>query len=222
MRIEEARTIARWIEELNLPAGAVCLNVGSSTDAFRRRMQPHIQHELIAPIERAGLRIVHCDLKEAEGVDEVGDLLDEKFRERLKTYDAHIMICSNLLEHLTDPAAFAVGCGELVRPDGYGIFTVPYSYPYHPDPIDTMLRLNPQELAGMLGHWKVVRSEVIEGGNHWRDLKSSGEPLRRLSRQIARVLLPFYRPTQWKHIAHRMLWLSRPFTASAVLLNKPV
>lgn len=221
MRIEEARTIARWIEELNLPSGSVCLNVGSSTAAFRRDVQPHIQKELFAPIERAGLRVVHCDLKEAEGVDEVGDLLDADYRKHLQTYDAHIMICSNLLEHLSDPTSFVLGCGELVRADGYGIFTIPYSYPYHPDPIDTMLRLNPNELASMLKHWKVVRSEVIQGGNHWRDLKHSGEPFRRLFRQTVRVLLPFYRPSQWKHIVHRMLWLSRPFTSSAVLLNKP-
>lgn len=221
MRIEEARTIARWICELDLPRGAVCLNVGSSTGEFRRKTQPHIAEELFAPLERAGIRVVHCDLKEAEGVDEVGDLLDPAYRERLRGYEASVMICSNLLEHLTDPHGFAASCGELVGAGGYGIFTVPYSYPYHPDPIDTMLRPSPKELAAMLRDWTVVRGEVIYGGNHWRDLKQSGEPFGRLFRQTARAVMPFYRSTQWKHVAHRLLWLTRPFTSSAVLLQKP-
>lgn len=66
MRIEEAREIARWIGEMNLPAGTVCLNVGSSTGDFRRNVQPHIVRELIAPLIQNGLRVVHCDMKPAE------------------------------------------------------------------------------------------------------------------------------------------------------------
>jgi SAM-dependent methyltransferase len=210
-----------WIRELGLAEGTVCLNVGSSTGEFRRTTQPHIHRELIAPIERAGLRVIHCDIKEAEGVDEVGDLLSPEYRERLCAYNAHVMICSNLLEHLTNPQEFAARCGELVRPGGYGIFTVPYSYPYHPDPIDTMLRPSPAGLAGMLKDWVVVRQEIIRGGNHWGDLRRSGEPLSRLFKQVARTLMPFYRRAHWKHVAHRLLWLKRPFTSSAVLLRKP-
>lgn len=222
MRIEEARIIRRWIGTLGLPPGAVCLNIGSSTGDFRQRVQPHIHAELIAPLEAAGLRFVHCDMKAEGGVDEVGDLLDAAFRARLQAYRADVMICSNLLEHLVDPQRFASACGELVRAGGYGIFTVPYSYPYHPDPIDTSLRPSPGELARMLQSWAVVEAEVVTSGNHWADLRQSGEPWRRLVRQVARAAMPFYRRTQWRHVAHRLLWLWRPFTSSAVLLRKPV
>lgn len=221
MRIEEARLIARWASELSLPPGSVCLNVGSSTAEFREQVQPHIQAELVEPLEKAGLRLVHCDLKQANGVDEVGDLLDSRFREHLRAYRARLMICSNLLEHLTDPRAFAAACGELLVPGGYAIVTVPYSYPYHPDPIDTMLRPSPEQLARLLDGWALERSAVVEGGNHWEDLKRSGEPWSRLIRQTARALMPFYRASQWRHVAHRLLWLRKTFTASAVLLRKP-
>lgn len=221
MRIEEARIIRRWIEGLDLPPGAVCLNIGSSTAIFRERTQPHIHAELIAPLEQQGVHLIHCDMKAEAGVDEVGDLLDPVYRARLQAYNAHVIICSNLLEHLSDPVQFANACGELVRPGGHGIFTVPYSYPYHPDPIDTMLRPNPAELAGMLRGWTAVRSEVVESGNHWSDLQQSAEPWRRLFRQMGRAMMPFYRSSQWRHVSHRLLWLWRPFTSSAVLLQKP-
>ena len=86
-------------------------------------------------------------------------------------------MCSNLLEHLTEPKRSPSVC-QLVREGGYGLFSVPLSYPYHPDPIDTMLRLTPRQLAAMMPDWAVVRSGEIEAGNYWRDLRDSGRGCR--------------------------------------------
>lgn len=221
MRVEEADTLTRWVRELALEPGTVCLNVGSSTKEFREKDQPHITERFIRPLESDGIRFVHCDMKPAEGVDEIGDVFDLEFRERLKGYDARVIVCSNLFEHLTDPKSFAQACGQLIKPGGYGLFTIPFSYPYHPDPIDTMLRLAPDELAAMMPGWDVLKSEQIAAGNYLRDLKASGQPLVRMVRQIARVMLPFYRPRQWRPNAHRLLWLVRPYRMSMVLLQKP-
>lgn len=222
MRREEAKEIAQWVSELNLAKGAVCLNIGSSTADFRRNVQPHIESDLIAPLEKSGLRVIHCDMKAADGVDEIGDLLDPSFRQKLKAYDADIMICSNLLEHLADPHEFTRACGNLVKPGGYGLFTVPLSYPYHPDPMDTMLRLKPEELAKLMPGWEIIKAEQIKAGSYGRDLRESPAGLRTLANQIVRVALPFYRPRQWKPLAHRLLWLFRPFRQSMVLLRKPL
>lgn len=222
MRIEEAREIARWIAELGLPRGTVCLNVGSSTGDFRRNVQPHIESELFAPLDASGLRVVHCDMKPDEGVDEVGDVLDPGFRDRLKSYGAQAMICSNLLEHLTDPHPFAAACGDLVAPGGHGIFTVPFSYPYHPDPIDTMLRPSPQELAEMMPGWSVERAQVLTSGTYVDDLRATGRPWSTLVKQLGRAALPFYRPQHWRHVSHRLLWLTRRYELSMVQLRKPV
>ena len=221
MRREEADTLAGWVRELQLAPGAVCLNIGSSTRAFREQEQPHISDRFIRPLERDGIRFVHCDMKQAEGVDEVGDILDPAFRARLQRHGASLLVCSNLLEHLTEPQRFANACVELVRDGGYGLFTVPLSYPYHPDPIDTMLRVTPAELAAMLPDWTVVRSGQIEAGNYWRDLRESGSPWSRLLRQMVRVALPFYRPHQWRANASRLSWLRRTYRVSIVLLQKP-
>ena len=221
MRREEADMLARWVRELKLEPGSVCLNIGSSTQEFRESLQPHINERLIRPLENEGIRFVHCDMKNAEGVDEVGDILDQDFRARLKQHDASLLICSNLLEHLTDPRRFASACADLVRDGGFGLFSVPLSYPYHPDPIDTMLRVNPAELAAMLPDWTAVRAEKLEAGTYWRDLRESGAGVSRLIRQIGRVAMPLYRPHQWRANASRLSWLWRTYRVSVVLLQKP-
>ena len=213
--------MARWVRGLGLEPGSICLNIGSSTKAFREQEQPHIAERFIRPLERDGIRFVHCDMKHAAGVDEVGDILDPDFRERLKRYDADLLVCSNLLEHLAEPKVFARACGELVKPAGHGLFTVPLSYPYHPDPIDTMLRLTPDQLAAMLSDWEVINATQMAAGNYLKDLRATGEPFVRLLKQVVRVMLPFYRPRQWRPNAHRLLWLFRPFRLSMVLLRKP-
>lgn len=220
MRPEEADTLTRWVRELNLAPGSVCLNIGSSTKAFREQEQPHVAEKFIRPLERDGIRFVHCDMKQADGVDEVGDILDAEFRTRLRGYDAALLVCSNLLEHLTEPQRFAGACAELVREGGFGLFSVPRSYPYHPDPIDTMLRLTPPQLAAMMPEWAVVRSGEIEAGNYWRDLRDRGSGFSRLVRQIGRVAIPFYRPSKWRENASRLSWLFRRYRVSIVLLRK--
>ena len=220
MRREEADTLARWVRELKIPPGSVCLNIGSSTKEFREQEQPHIAERFIRPLEQDGIRFIHCDMK-GDGVDEVGDILDPDFRSRLRRHDAALLVCSNLLEHLTDPKQFARACTDLVGEGAYGLFSVPLSYPYHPDPIDTMLRVTPEQLAAMVPGWTVVRAGEIEAGNYWRDLRESGAGLSRLVRQVARVAMPFYRPGRWRENASRLSWLFRPYRVSIVLLQKP-
>jgi SAM-dependent methyltransferase len=221
MRPEEADTLTGWVRELGLTPGSVCLNIGSSTKQFREQEQPHIAERFIRPLESEGIRFVHCDMKEADGVDEVGDILDPAFRSRLRRHDATLLVCSNLLEHLAEPERFANACADLVKDGGYGLFSVPLSYPYHPDPIDTMLRLMPEQLAAMMPEWAVIRSGEIEAGNYWRDLRASGDGWSRLIRQIGRVAMPFYRPRRWRENASRLSWLARQYRVSIVLLRKP-
>jgi SAM-dependent methyltransferase len=221
MRPREAETLARWVLELDLPRGAVCLNIGSSTKRFREIEQPHIEEKFIEPLKASGLRFIHCDMKEAEGVDEIGDILDPAFRTHLRKHEADLLVCSNLLEHLTNPQEFARACGELVRGGGFALFSVPSSYPYHADPIDTMLRPSPSELTAMLPGWNVVKAVEMKVGDYWQDLRMSGKPAVTLLKFLARVMMPFYRPQHWRSIAGRLPWLFRPYQVSIALLEKP-
>ncbi len=160
MRREEAARMAELIGNLALPAGAVCLNIGSSTERFRTHSQPHIDQLLFSPLRRSGVKVIHCDMKPDPGVDLVGDVFDPAFQEKLRAVGAQLLICSNLLEHLADPKAFAAACASLLPPDGAALFTVPSRYPFSPNPIDTMFRPTPMQLAELFPGWTVVGAEI--------------------------------------------------------------
>lgn len=221
MRVEEAQDISTRVRALNLQAGTVCLNLGSSTKQFREIDQPHIHRLLIAPLEASGIIFVHCDMKSDEGVEMVGDVLAPEFQNRLVQRGAGLLLCCNILEHLTDPQAFATACANLVRPGGYAVVSVPLSYPYHPDPIDTMLRPTPEEIARLFPGWTIVHGAQVTSGSFWSELMAHRGGASRLLAHLARVLLPFYRPQNWVPMAHRLLWLFKPYKVSVVLLHKP-
>ena len=56
---------------------------------------------------------------------------------RLRSLKGKTILCSNLLEHVPSPSRMAERITGLVPPGGVLLVTVPNSYPYHPDPIDT-------------------------------------------------------------------------------------
>ncbi|MCB1971977.1 MAG: methyltransferase domain-containing protein [Geminicoccaceae bacterium] len=219
MRKEEARWMARQVRALGLPQGSTCLNLGSSTGRFRRDMQSHVQTEFIEPLERDGIRFIHCDIKADEGVDMVGDLLDPAFHSRLRALGADLVTCNNLLEHLEDPQRFALACAGLMRPGARLLVSVPYSYPYHPDPIDTLLRPSPDRLVAMFPGLEAESREVIVSTSYLQDSLVDRKKLRRMMRNFRHVVLPFLGPAEkWRPRAHRFLWLLRPYKVSAAVL----
>jgi len=221
MREEEATRIAGLVTSLGLENGSICLNIGSSTKYFRTVTQPHISSNLIQPIEASGIRIIHCDIKNDEGVDLVGDVLDYEFQKSMAGMRADVLLCCNILEHLTDPHGFAAACGNLVRAGGYMVVSVPSSYPYHPDPIDTMLRPTPCELGAFFPDWKVIAAEVLTTDTFLDEILKKDGGAGILLKHILKVLVPFYRPRQWWPKVQRLLWLFRPYKSSLVVLQKP-
>ena len=102
---------------------------------------------MFAPLREAGVKVVHCDLKEDHGVDFAGDILDPEVRHRLKGMGFKCILLSNVLEHVRDRKEVTAACEEIVGRGGFILATVPSSYPYHADPIDTYYRPSPAELA---------------------------------------------------------------------------
>src|SRR3954468_14196161 len=153
------------------------LNLGSSTRAFREVAKPHIQDELFGPLEAAGIRIVHSDLKQADGVDLAGDIFDPAIRAELRARKFKCLLCSNLLEHVRDRAAVAAACEEIVGPGGLILATVPSSYPYHADPIDTGYRPAPAELARLFADSEPLLAEELAGRTYAEDIGARGASL---------------------------------------------
>lgn len=217
----EARRIADLVTRLDLEPGDICLNIGASTRHFREVEQPHIEHDLLAPLRKRGLRIVHSDLKSADGVDISGDLLDPAVQERLRAVGAKLLLCCNLLEHLTDPQGFATACAGLVPPGGWLVVSVPLSFPYHRDPIDTLFRPTPEQIAALFPGLEPVHREVLTLHSFWHELMDAPGGGWRLARHLVQVAMPFYRPRKWLERAHRLLWLHRPYRVSLAILRCP-
>ena len=205
---------------LDLRGISPLLNLGSSTRRFREVIKPHIEAELFAPLREAGVKVVHSDLKEAEGVDFSGDILDPEVRRGLQGMGFKCVLLSNLLEHVRDREAVAAACEEIVGPGGYILATVPSSYPYHGDPIDTYYRPSPAELASVFGRSESLLAEEVAELTFAEDLKARGLTVAgELMRTVLWALVFFVRPRSAAARLHRWLWYSKPRRVAIALLQ---
>jgi len=204
---------------LDLQGISPLLNLGSSTRHFREVIQPHIERELFAPLREAGVKVVHCDLKEDEGVDFAGDILDPEVMHRLKGMGFKCILLSNLLEHVRDREAVALACEEIVDAGGFILATVPSSYPYHADPIDTYYRPSPAELATMFGRSELLIAEEVEEPTYAEELGARGISVGgELIRTVLWALIFFVRPRSAAARLHRWRWYSKPRRVAIALL----
>lgn len=210
------------LREILLARGAVSplLNLGSSTRAFREAAKPHIQRELFGPLAAAGVAVVHSDLKRADGVDVAGDILDPAVRADLEARGFRCILCANLLEHVRDRGAVAAACEEIVGPGGLILATVPSSYPFHADPIDTGFRPSPAELAAVFRRSEPLLAEETAGPTYAADLKARGSTIwKEIGGTLLFTLLAPARPKSFAARADRWRWYRKPYRVSVVLLE---
>lgn len=192
------------------------LNLGSSELHFRTAVQPWIDREVFAPLRARGVTVVHSDLKAQPGVDIVADALGDEGLRRLREVGARAILCCNMFEHVADRGALARRCAALVPVGGTLIVTVPASYPYHPDPIDTYYRPEPGDMARELfPELTCVRAETVVGPTYAPEL------LRRpwlLVRDLRR--LPGLRDSPGGTAGSRLRWLLKPYRVSCVVLRR--
>jgi hypothetical protein len=221
MLIEEARWLAGRLAAMSPAELSPLLDVGSSTLSFRTRDQPWVEGLVFRPLVERGVRVVHMDAKAEPGVDIVADLSDGASVERLKEVGFRALLCSNLLEHVTDPRAIGRTLVGLLPAGGHLFVSGPFEYPYHPDPIDTMFRPSPDQLAGLFPNTSLVVGEIVDGGRYLDQIV--GRPQRFLL-LLLRVLLPFYKPAVWRasflQLRQRIPWMFRHFRATCLVLRK--
>lgn len=159
MLIEESLWIKETLEKVNISSLREVLDVGSSTKEFRTRIQPYIDKNIFEPLRNQNISIYHLDKKEKEGVDygcDVEEISDEKFGRKFD-----LVICCSLLEHVQKPRELCFLLMNLVKQGGFLLVTVPRTYRYHPDPIDTMFRPSMEELISIFPGMKIIRKKVI-------------------------------------------------------------
>jgi hypothetical protein len=98
------------------------------------------------------------------------------------------------------------------------IVTVPFSHPYHPDPIDTMFRPKPTDLAQIFPNFELVSSAIVSSNTYLEDLFNM--PTRKVLRSVLRLFTPFYKFDRWVGCMHNVLWLYRPYLVSCIVLAR--
>ena len=71
-----------------------------------------------------------------------------------ESYDGIFVL--SLLEHVTDPEKVLSGVARILRKGGFAFVSVPEVYQYHPAPIDTGLRMTPEELTSLVKPYLTV------------------------------------------------------------------
>ena len=217
MMLNEAKWFAKYLPHFEKGDLSPLVNIGSSTRHFREQEQPHIHEHVFKPLEARGIKVIHCDLKQAEGVDIQGDIFDDVFLATIKKQKPKAVLCTHMFEHVTDRASLAKRLFSLLPPGGLLLVTVPYSYPYHADPIDTLYRPSPEELAALFPDATVEKKMAVESGNYWDKIRA--RPLI-IFRHIFRFPFPFLDFTRWKRSMHKLSWLFRPYKVSIVIARK--
>jgi hypothetical protein len=218
MRRQEAAWIGQQLRAL--ADGCVVLNLGSGSRRFREISKPYIDREIFDSLVRRGARVVHADLRPGEGIDICGDLFDTAVQARLREVHPDALLACNILEHLPKDcrARFPEVIDSLLPVGAVLVITVPYSYPYHADPIDTLYRPSAPQVCALFPRYEVLATGAIRSESYGDEFIAGG-PLR-MARKLLRMLFPFVRPKRWLSHAHRMLWLFRPYVLTAVVLRK--
>lgn len=219
MRLAEATWIAHQLAAARDRLGRLTLvNVGSQTAEFRKHKQPHIEQLIFAPLQARGDVVIHADLQAGDGIDVTGDLADPATRQKIVEHNCNVVLCSNLLEHVSEPRLFAQWTRQLVGDNGVIVVTVPRSYPYHADPIDNGFRPTPEELASLFPDCSVVIGQVVADTTFAQELwaqKRKGA-ITAIKTVLGAVLSS---PEVRRARRDKLRWLRRPFSTSCVVLR---
>jgi hypothetical protein len=213
----EAQWIGMALDRLATEKISPILNVGSATAKFREQVQPWIDDEIFAPLRRRGATVHHLDIQEGEGTDLRGDLTDDAFVAGLGSYGYRMLLCCNLLEHVPAPSAICARLEAMVPVGGYLLVTVPYRFPYHPDPIDTMFRPGVEDIVRLFPHSRLLRGEVIDCGTGWDYVDRNPSAL---IAKVKRRLAGLSEHGGVKGSASFLPWLFRSFRESCALLQR--
>jgi len=225
LRSSEANWVGKALESLEDGEISPVLELGTTSREYREKEHSHIAGNIHFPLSRRHVRVVTTDLFDAEGVDIAGDIFSVEVQSRLAEVKARCVLVCNIFEHVRDARGFAAICDRLLQPGGIAIVTVPYSYPYHLDPIDTLYRPSPQELIDLFPSYQVIRSGIVQDTSYWHDLRQSMSlqgSIAHLLKNVARSAT--LREGKERSLArlHRMLWLFRRYSCSCLVARKPL
>lgn len=214
----DAEWLGRVLAGLSNAELSPLLNLGASTRHFRTVEQPYVQELLFAPLEARGVKIIHSDLKAADGVDISGDVFNDADFARLEAVGARAVICTHMFEHVLDREELARRLLALVQPGGLFFVTVPSSYHEHHDPIDTLYRPTPDELAKLFRGQEILQKAELVGDTYWVHVQR--RPVTLFLRHFTRFFVPFLGWHAWKRSMRKLYWLFNNYKVAAIVGRK--
>lgn len=216
MRLEESETIRKILDKYARPlAFKTAINLGSGDVDRLIKSKGWVENNVFLPLKSSGVKVINVDARQFPGVDFVRDLsLPDGLDFVDETSGPRLFILANVLEHIPRSA-----CSNLLnkiyskmsKGDAL-IVTGPYDYPYHADPIDTMYRPSPEQLAGFIPlDWK--EKHLVVAGSYREEFSRMS-----FSKKIRRLLKPlwiFQKPMKWLE-NHRLFYLFKPYKISVV------
>jgi hypothetical protein len=218
MRKAEAEQLCQAILKAEIPIKGV-LEVGASSKTYRNIIKPHIEYIYRDFFRKKNASIKTVDIKADEGVDFVGDLLDNLFVQQIDTDGLNCIAVNNLLEHVSDIKKL---CKNLSIVDhDYIIYSGPLNYPYHRDPIDNLERPNKQRLKELFPDHNVKFYTEVCTGDYMEDLKNFNVIVR-LKKIFREVLIVLYLIASNRSIFRfsRLAYLFKSYSSSIAILQK--
>ena len=171
MRFEESLKIQNIIKKHKPFANII--NLGSGNVEQLKKTKPWVSKNVFDLLKKQKAKILHVDAENFPSVDIVQDLSQPNslsFCDKLK--GSRLFILANVLEHIPKKAhaEFLKKIYSKMKSKDGLIITVPYDYPYHADPIDTMYRPTPHDLQALLPlTW--IESEIVTAGSYREEFR---------------------------------------------------
>jgi hypothetical protein len=123
-----------------------------------------------------------------------------------------------MYEHVVDRDELTRRILKMIPEGGMFFITVPSSYHQHNDPIDTMFRPSPDELAAMFQGQEIVDKQELIGETYWVHIKK--RPVTLFFRHFLRFWFPFLGWRQWKRSMRKLYWLFNHYKVAAIAGRK--
>ena len=213
MRLEESLKIKNIIKKHR--AYKNIINLGSGNVEQLMKTKPWVSKNVFDLLKKQRAKILHVDTENFPGVGIVQDLSQPNslsFCDKLE--GSKLFILANVLEHIPKKAHAELLnkiYSKMKSKDGL-IITVPYDYPYHADPIDTMYRPSPNELKKLLP-LKWLEGEILSAGSYKEEFRQMNT-----LKKIRKLLKPFWifqKPTKWLE-SHRLFYLFKKYQMTIV------
>lgn len=221
MRLEESVAIKEILDkhQSGNDIFKIVINLGSGDVQRLVRTKPWVNENVIQPLVARQSKIMNVDVAAFPGVDLVQDLSLPNALDFVDgTPRPRLFVLSNVLEHIPASARPDI-LDKIYRKMDEGdsfLITAPFDYPYHPDPIDTMYRVHPDQLVELLPlDWKEKR--LVSSGSY-REEFGRMKFLKKV-RKLLKPFVIFQSPKKWM-ANHRLLYLFKDYKISIVFGSK--